>query len=124
MVYVEKFDNKAKVKIFEGDHDTIRQGILNAFLLESEDVIQKLKDDCEKRAFSWERGEIIFFTKSTFSQNFVIQVVNERLNLPGIKARGPKTFRPNLNLELPSVMNKMDGSGRGHKVGYQPAHRF
>ena len=58
MVYVEKFDNKAKVKIFERDHYTIRQGILNAFLHESEDVIQKLKDDSEKQVFSWKKGEI------------------------------------------------------------------
>ena len=73
-VYVEKFDttdDTLKVKVAFSDYDKIRLGVLKAFFLESHDVQEKLKNDCEKRVFNEVRGEITFFTKTSFSQNFV-----------------------------------------------------
>ena len=108
-VYVEKFDTKHhdtannKIKVSPHDWDNIRAGIFKAYL-ESLNLQNKLKDDCEKRLYN---GKIaIFYTKSNLAQNFVIQTINEKLKLPGIKARPPWTeARPNFHAFFPSVMN-------------------
>ena len=96
-VYVEKFDSaNSKIKLSASKWIDIRAGIFKTFM-DSPEVHDKLKEDCEKRLYN---GEIvIFYTKSDFAQNLVIKTINETLRLPGIKARGPYAgTRPNLHV--------------------------
>ena len=107
-VYVEKFDSSHRVKLQQPEWEEIRIGIFNAFILESPDTMNKLKDACERRVYNGEY--VIFFIRNAFAQNFVIDTIKEKLKLPGIKARGPRDpteSRPNFHVEFPSALNRM-----------------
>ena len=108
-IYIEKFDaNNKKVKLSGKDFDELRMGVFTAFWLEPLDVQKKLKDDCERRLFNAKRGEVTFYTKSEFSQKFILRIINDQLKLPGIKARPPRVeTRPNLHVHIPSALNRL-----------------
>ena len=105
-VYIEKFDQASshRIKISSREWDDMMFGIINAFFLEQEK--DKLKDACEKRLYNGEF--VIYYTGNAFAQNWVIGIVNERLKLPGIKARGPRVeTRPNFHVEFPAILDKL-----------------
>ena len=108
-VYVEKFDEtEAQVKMIGKEFDTIKAHIANAFWLESPAFKDKLKNDIDRRLFSSERGTATFFAKSECAQAFIIEVINGRVKLPGIKARGPREeSKPNLDVNFPAAVDKM-----------------
>ena len=89
-VYVEKFDEKnTKIKIDLKVWEKVQEGIFNAFLQEATPVKSQLFEECGKK-FTSELGELVFFPKSKFAQNFVIKTINDSLRLPGVYARRPK----------------------------------
>ena len=88
-VIVEKFDEKnAKIKIDLKVSEDIQVGLFQAFLKESETSKIQLFEECEKK-FDRKRGDVMFFPKSKFAQDFIIKTINSSLRLPSVKARRP-----------------------------------
>jgi hypothetical protein len=104
-VYVEKFDENVLVKLTGKEFDTIKAGDINAYWLESFEFKSKLKDGVDRRLFSAERGVATFFAKSELAQDFIIKTINNLVQLPGVKARGPRVeSRPNLYVDFPAAL--------------------
>ena len=64
-VYVEKFDisnSKVELKLSDEEYLSTRTELIDAFMLESQDVQVLLVNEYEKRVFSSERGVATFFT--------------------------------------------------------------
>ena len=105
-VYIEKFDNEEISNVSDNKWNTIRCGIVHAFIMEPIDVQHKLKDACEKTVYNG--NHITFFTKDKFAQKFVILTINEKLKLPSIKAKGPRAgTKPNLIVKFLGVLHRM-----------------
>ena len=65
-------------------------------------------ENWKKRLFNSEKCEVIFYIKNEYYQKFVLRIINKNLKLPGIVARGPRVVvKPNLHVDLPSVMNRL-----------------
>ena len=105
-VYVEKFDEKnSLVKMTGKEFDSIKAGVINAYWLESLELKNKLKDGIERRLFSGERGVATYFAKTELAQDFIIKTINRIVQLPGVKARGPRVeSRPNLHVDFPAAL--------------------
>ena len=68
--------------------------------------LAKLYDSCPDRRFSSERGSGTYFATSAFAQEWYIQVINEKVVIPGIKARGPRIeTKPNLSVIFPDTLD-------------------
>ena len=95
------------MKLSGKEFDMIKAGIVNAFVLESFEFKDKLKDSVERRLYSAEKGYATYFAKSEIAQSFIIRIINENLKLQGVKARGPKVeSRPNLHVDFPPAFDK------------------
>ena len=105
-VYVEKFDDeKNLVKMLGKEFDAIKTGIMNAYWLESFAFKSKVKNDVDRRLFSSKRGVATFFAKSELAQAFIINTINNLVQLPGVKARGPRVeSKPNLHVFFPAAL--------------------
>ena len=97
-MYVKKFDQQnTKIKMTGKEWDDIKKTVFNAFWLVGQEEKSKLYDSCPDRRFSSERGFGTYFATSAFAQEWYIQVINEKVVIPGIKARGPRIeTKPNL----------------------------
>ena len=106
-VYVEKFDEQnTKIKMTGKEWDDIKKTVFNAFWLVGQDEKAKLYDSCPDRRFSSERGSGTYFATSAFAQEWYIQVINEKVVIPGIKARGPRIeTKPNLSVAFPDTLD-------------------
>ena len=95
------------MKLSGKEFDMIKAGIVNAFVLESFEFKDKLKDSVERRLYSAEKGYATYFAKSEIAQSFIIRIINENLQLQGVKASGPKVeSRPNLHVDFPPAFDK------------------
>jgi hypothetical protein len=106
-VYVEKFEKNELVKLSGKEFDMIKAGIVNAYVLESFEFKDNLKDKVDRRLYNAEKGYATFYAKSEIAQSFIIRIINENLQLPGVKARGPKVeSRPNLHVDFPPAFDR------------------
>ena len=86
--------------------DDIKKTVFNAFWLVGQDDKAKLYDSCEDRRFSSELGFGTYFATSAYAQQWCIQVINEKTDIPGVKARGPRIeTKPNLIVDLPTTLD-------------------
>ena len=106
-VYVEKFDEQnTKIKMTGKEWDDIKKTVFNAFWLVGQEEKAKLYDSCPDRRFSSERGSGTYFATSAFAQEWYIQAINEKVVIPGIKARGPRIeTKPNLSVVFPDTLD-------------------
>ena len=86
-VYVEKFEKNEMVKLSGKEFDEIKAGIVNAYILESFEFKDNLKDKVDRQLYNAEKGYATFYAKSEIAQSFIIRLINENLQPPGQRAK-------------------------------------
>ena len=117
-VYVERFDaSETQIKVSQEDFEAVNEGLANAFFLESLELCSRLGNDCEKRLMVWDCSHFVYYCRSKEAQDYVMEVINGRLRIRGLRARYPRANTPpNAWFEIPAAMRRLDPAALIKKV--------
>ena len=109
-VYVERFDDsKTLAEVTQEDFEAANEGLANALFMEKVDFCSRMSKECVKRLLARDNSHLAYYCRSKETQNYVIEVINGRLNIPNLRARYPRVEpQPNAWVHIPATMSQLD----------------